>query len=266
MALSTRMLPGAMPRQLSWVAQCVFEAALGRVPQPGEVVMIESVATSDRDRYASAADYAYAMIRSSIVEGRFEPGRRMREIELADWLGISRTPTRQALSRLELEGLLEMRARVGLVVAMLGLDAVEELYDMRSALEGTAAGLAARHASPRDIAALRQLLADEPRHAVDPRSLARHNRALHEAIYAAAHNRFLMKSVQALHDAIALLGPTTLGIEGRHAVAHVEHAGIVAAIEARDAARADALARAHILNALGLRRVMLDGDRMSATA
>ena len=226
--------------------------------------MTVSATTLDRDRYASAADYAYAMIRSGIVEGRFEPGRRMREIELAEWLGISRTPTRQALSRLELEGLLEMRARVGLVVAMLDLDAVEELYDMRAALEGTAAGLAARHASPRDIALLLQLLADEPRHAAEPRSLARHNRALHEAIYAAAHNRFLMKSVQALHDAIALLGPTTLGIDGRHAIAHAEHAGIVAAIEARDAPRADALARAHILNALDLRRAMLDEDRRSA--
>ena len=59
----------------------------------------------DRDQFASAADYAYAALRKEIVEGRFPPGRRMREIELAQLLGISRTPTRQALSRLELEGL-----------------------------------------------------------------------------------------------------------------------------------------------------------------
>ncbi|MCC7272222.1 MAG: GntR family transcriptional regulator [Alphaproteobacteria bacterium] len=210
-----------------------------------------------REKFASAADYAYAALRREIVEGRFEPGRRMREIELAQRLGISRTPTRQALSRLELEGLLDLRPRAGLVVSTLDPDAVDELYEMRAALEGAAAGMAARHASARDLATLDKLLDEEARLGRDATRLYRHNRALHEAIHAAAHNRYLVKSLHALNDAIALLGPTTLAAEGRPALAHREHTAIVKAIRERDDKEADRLTRAHVLGALDVRRAIL---------
>jgi DNA-binding GntR family transcriptional regulator len=185
----------------------------------------------------------------------------MREIELAQRLGISRTPTRQALSRLELEGLLDLRPRAGLVVSVLDMDAVEELYEMRAALEGAAAGMAARHASPRDLALLTRLLDEETGLDSEPASLYRHNRELHEAIHMAAHNRYLEKSLHALHDAIALLGPTTLAATGRPIIAHAEHAAIVKAIAERDDVLADRLARAHILGALDVRRAILERER-----
>lgn len=223
--------------------------------------MSDETILPDRDKFASAADYAYATLRREIVEGRFAPGRRMREIELAQRLGISRTPTRQALSRLELEGLLALRPRAGLVVSVLDMDAVEELYEMRAALEGAAAGMAARHASPRDLALLTRLLDEETGLGSEPMNLYRHNRELHEAIHMAAHNRYLEKSLHALHDAIALLGPTTLAATGRPVVAHAEHAAIVKAIAERDDALADRLARAHILGALDVRRAILERER-----
>lgn len=223
--------------------------------------MSEDTGLPDRNKYASAADYAYAALRREIVEGRFAPGRRMREIELAQRLGISRTPTRQALSRLELEGLLDLRPRVGLAVSVLDMDAVEELYEMRAALEGNAAAMAARHASPRDLALLQRLLDEGTGPEGDPLELYRHNRELHEAIHVAAHNRYLEKSLHALHDAIALLGPTTLAAQGRAIVAHGEHVAIVAAITAKNDAEADRLARAHILGALDVRREILDRER-----
>src|SRR5580693_339291 len=103
--------------------------------------MSDEAVLMDRTKFASAADYAYATLRRAIIEGRFAPGRRMREIELAEHLGISRTPTRQALTRLD-------------------MDAVDELYEMRAALEGTAAAMAAKHASPRDLATLERLIAE----------------------------------------------------------------------------------------------------------
>lgn len=215
----------------------------------------------DRDRFASAADYAYVSLRREIVEGRFPPGRRMREIELAQLLGISRTPTRQALSRLEIEGLLDLKPRMGLVVSVLDEDAVDELYEMRAAVEGTAAAMAARHASPRDLALLDRLLTQEATLPEDALALYQHNRTLHEAIYAAAHNRYLVKGLHALHDAIALLGPTTLAAHGRAALAHAEHAAIIEAIRARDDEAADRLARAHVLGALEVRRGILAGER-----
>jgi len=221
----------------------------------------DETALPDRHKFASAADYAYAALRSEIVEGRFAPGRRMREIELAQRLGISRTPTRQALSRLELEGLLDLKPRVGLAVSMLDMDAVEELYEMRAALEGSAAAMAARHASPRDLALLRSLLDEEGALGRDPLTLYRHNRELHEAIHIAAHNRYLGKSLHALHDAIALLGPTTLAAQGRATIAQAEHAAIVKAIAEKNDVEADRLARVHILGALDVRRAILEQER-----
>ena len=211
---------------------------------------------AERADYGSANDYAYAALRQEIMEGRFAPGRRMREIELASWLGVSRTPTRQALSRLELEGLVDMRPRVGLVVSSLDAAAMEELYEMRGALEGIASALAARHSSARDLDTLLLLVESEARLPEDASIRYRHNLAIHQAIYQAAPNRFLMKSLQALHDAISLLGPTTMAVKGRFADAHDEHRRIVAAIEARDAERANAEARAHVGRGLELRRRM----------
>jgi DNA-binding GntR family transcriptional regulator len=221
---------------------------------------------ADRDHYDSAADYAYAKLHSAIVEQHFAPGRRMREIELASWLGISRTPTRHALSRLEIEGLLEVRPRTGLVVASLDETAMEELYETRAVLEGAAAAMAAHHASPREVAALEQLIEDEARLPADPNARYRHNLAFHRAIYAAAHNRFLMKSLHALHDAIALLGPTTLGAKGRLPDAAREHRLIVQAIVKRDGVRAEQAARKHILKAVELRRTMLRSSLSQAGA
>jgi DNA-binding GntR family transcriptional regulator len=209
---------------------------------------------AQRERFGSAADYAYATLRAEILEGRFAPGRRMREIELSEWLGVSRTPVRAALSRLEGEGLVALVPRTGLVVATLEADAIAELYEMREALEGAAAALAARHAGPRDVAALRDLVEAERHLPADPAARARHNLAFHQAIYAAAHNRFLVKSLHALHDAIALLGPTTFAVEGRPEQAEREHARIVEAVAAQQPEEAEAAARSHVRQAFTARQ------------
>jgi DNA-binding GntR family transcriptional regulator len=180
----------------------------------------------------------------------------MREIELSEWLGVSRTPVRAALSRLEGEGLVALVPRTGLVVATLEADAIAELYEMREALEGAAAALAARHAGPRDITVLRDLVEAERRLPSDPAARAQHNLSFHQAIYAAAHNRFLVKSLHALHDAIALLGPTTFAVQGRPKAAEREHARIVDAIAAQEPDEAEAAARSHVRQAFTVRQKM----------
>ncbi len=218
------------------------------------------------ENFALAADYAYAMLRRGIEEGTFLPGARMREIELAKWLGVSRTPVRQALSRLEVEGILTVAPRSGLAVASLDADALAELYDMREALESTAANLAARNASPREIAGIKEILVDTPSLNDDPVAFARHNRKLHQAIYDAAHNRFLVKSMQALHDAMLLLGPTTLSTKARRKEAQEEHAALVEAIARRDGDAAAAIVAHHIRGALRVRVEQVERDRREAIA
>ncbi|MFA7432155.1 MAG: GntR family transcriptional regulator [Gemmobacter sp.] len=201
-------------------------------------------------------DAAYALLKKEVADGKLLPGSRVREVELAERLGISRTPVREALRRLEADGLITHVPHVGAVIARLNHQAVIELYDMREVLEGTAAAYAARHASEAEIKDLGDL-AGTGGHAGDPDMLVRINRAFHGALYHAAHNRFLLKALGALSDAMILLGGTTLNVESRAASAHAEHLEIVAAIAARDAAAAGEAARAHIRNAQWARLKLL---------
>lgn len=234
-------------------------ARLDRHVEPMNASPIQT--SVDRNQYSSAADYAYAALLEEIVAGRFAPGRRLTEVELARLLGISRTPTRLALSRLETEGLAVLRPRVGLVVASLEPEAVLELYELRAVLEGAAAAMAARHAAPRDLEILQRLIEQESVLPEQPDIRFRHNRLFHEALYEAAHNRFLVKSLHALHDSMALLGRTTLAAKGRAPLAHAEHRLIVEAIVERDPAGADRRAQEHVNKALAVRRALMDEDR-----
>jgi len=199
------------------------------------------------------AEQAYQAIRSAIQEGRLQPGQRVPEIDLSDWLGMSRTPVREALRRLQSDHMVVHAPGGGLAIAQHDLRAIAELYDMRESLEGTAASLAARNAGPSEMMMLEAMLAGARSLPADPAVHARENTRLHEQIYRAAHNRFLLKQVGDLHDAVALLGRTTFAAEGRIAQAWAEHEEIVAAIAAREADRAERLMRLHVRRGLELR-------------
>ncbi len=216
--------------------------------------------------YPLAADYAYAMLRGEIIEGELLPGSRLREAEVASWLGISRTPVRQALSRLEVEGLLTLLPRGGLSVARLDGPALSELYDMREALEATAVALAARNASVKEIAGLQKMIEEASAQRMETADFAAHNKDLHRAIYRAAHNRFLAKSMQSLHDAMALLGPVTLATRARRQQAHAEHVAIVGAIARHDPEAAAEAVRDHIRNAYRVRAAQFASSGGAAAA
>jgi DNA-binding GntR family transcriptional regulator len=195
---------------------------------------------------ASRGDHAYQQLFEAIESGSLKPGARLREVELSEWVGASRTPIREALGRLEGEGLIARDPSRGMIVAELDHGMVAELYDMREVLEGTAAGLAARHASEAEIDALREIAQRDREIGDDPVRLARCNRLFHEAMFRCAHNRFLLRAVQSLRQSMVLLGQTTLGIAGRAETARREHAAIVDAIARHDAEAATVAARAHI--------------------
>lgn len=208
----------------------------------------------------------YETLQARILDGVLQPGDRLKEAELAEQFGISRTPVREALRRLETKGLLIHEPFRGMVVAHLESSAVSELYVMREILDTAAARLAAQHASETEIAAMEQQVSRDRSIADDPQKLALSNRAFHVAIYRAAHNRFLVKSADALAEALALLGPTTLSLEGRGAKSIEEHAAIVAAIKARDSETAGDAARDHIRSAFNARLMQMDGAIMAEPA
>src|SRR5919112_4009206 len=201
------------------------------------------------DGLSSRSQNAYNQLKEEIARGRVARGQRLRELEIAARLGISRTPVREALQRLQADGLVKHVPHIGAVVAELDHQAIIELYEMREVLEGTAARNAARRASDAEVQELADLVAHELDYSQDPEALARLNRAFHAALYQAGHNRFLLQSLGALSNAMVLLGPTTLSVENRSVTAHDEHLTIVRAVAARNPDEAEEAARLHIRNA-----------------
>lgn len=195
---------------------------------------------------SSRADYVKERIREAIQAGRYKPGERIREMEVSKWLEVSRTPVREALRRLESEGLLTFETWRGVVVADLDRQQISELYAMRGVLEGAAARLAARHIDDAEIDLLEDLLKRAEVCNDNPDELARLNRHFHQTIYAAAHNRYLMQTLEQMRNVLALLRGTTYLVPGRTKTAANEHALIVKAIRGRDPQAAETAACGHI--------------------
>ena len=208
---------------------------------------------------SSRADYVKDRIREAIQAGRYQPGERIRETEVAEWLEVSRTPVREALRRLESDGLLTFISWRGVVVADLDRQQVSELYVMREVLEGTAARLAARHIGEAEIDLLKVLLERASENEDNPDRLIEINRQFHETIYAAAHNRYLIQTLEQMRNALALLRGATFAVPGRAEIA--EHEAIYIAIRDRDPDAAEKAARAHMATAQRARlQLLLDAE------
>ena len=201
---------------------------------------------------------AYALILEAIDVGTYKPGDRLVESDLAERFGVSRTPIREALQRLETQSLLERDGR-SLIVASLDHNQMSELYVVRRELEGLAARLAARHATKEEVRVLREMVADDDMLVNDPVALSRANRRFHKQIHLASHNRYLVQQLDLVHRTMALMATTSLAAEGRGEIAQNEHAGIVAAIEARDEEAAEKALKEHISIAF-MTRLKQDAD------
>lgn len=196
---------------------------------------------------------AYELLLDAIDEGVLPAGTRLRETELAERFQISRTPVREALKRLETLGLVTHEPHHGAVVTTLDHAQTVELYHMREVLEGSAAGLAAVHATSAELEILQEMVERDHRLVADARTLAASNRLFHRQIHRAARNRFLDAMLEHLRLSLTLLPGTTSGRAMRGAASVAEHAAIVSALAARDAEKAEALARQHIRNAFKAR-------------
>ena len=205
----------------------------------------------------SIAQKVYESFIDGLRTGAFRPGDRIRAEDVAKSFDVSRTPVREALSRLQERGLLQMTS-TGLAVTQLDRMAVLELYAVRELMEGSAARFAAQHASVSDLFTMRQIAeafaATDPD---DPARVAQLNRAFHAAIYEAAHNTFLLTILDGMHDTLMLLPSTTFAVDGRQGCAVRDHLAILDAIERRDPDAADDLARSHIRHARDTRLGMM---------
>lgn len=201
----------------------------------------------------SQGEVAYQRLHQAIRDGVFEPGDRLREVDVAERLKLSRTPVREALRKLEADGIVEHRARVGAVIRTLSRTELVELYEMRSVLERTAAEMAAKHASTAEIDELADLNAKIHGAIDDPATAAAFNQDFHRGIYHATRNRFLLESARALNNALMLLRPTTLADASRIKIVCKQHQDIIDAIRAGDPAAAGACAEEHLQTSLRYR-------------
>lgn len=203
-------------------------------------------------RGESRGELAYQFLIDAISSGQLLPGTRIREVDIAKQTGLSRTPVREAINRLQIEGMVSNSATGGTIVTELDQIMISELYIMREVLEGTAAAQAARHASDVEISFLREIN-DRDETLKDVIDLVRNNRLFHVTLYRCSHNRYLLKMLNSLHESMMLLGASTLRREGRPSIARAEHAAIIDALENRDPEKASEAARHHIREAFKVR-------------
>ncbi|PYF09545.1 GntR family transcriptional regulator [Rhodobacter viridis] len=201
---------------------------------------------------------AYTLILEAIDAGLYRPGDRLVESELAERFGVSRTPVREAMQRLETQAMLARDGR-SLIVASLDHNQLAELYVVRAELEALAARLAAKHAAPEEIRVLQDMIDSDRAQQDDPIALSRANKRFHRQLHLASHNRYLVQQLDLVHRSMALLATTSLAAEGRGSMALDEHQAIVDAIGAGDAEAAASALRHHISQAFET-RLKLDAE------
>lgn len=200
------------------------------------------------------SDRAYAALRDDIVEWRLPPGTVLGEVEQSERLGVSRTPLREALARLTAEGLASAQRGRGVVVSDISLAHIDELFELREALESKAAALAALRGDRELFAVLRDRFAAAPAllNDEDPQRHEYYALAaeLDAAIDAAVGNSYLAQSLEGLRVHLTRVRRLAKDDAARLRQAASEHAAIAAAIADGNAHLAAAATAVHLSNSL----------------
>jgi DNA-binding GntR family transcriptional regulator len=211
----------------------------------------------------SLHDEVAARLRERIFAGELAPGSFLDEVQLAEELKISRTPLREALKVLTVEGLVRHEPRRGCFVNEVTEQDLDEIFPVLALLEGRCAYEAAQNASEADLAALEDLHEQLARHAKAGRINAYYetNFAIHEAIIALAGNRWLAMVIGDLRKIVKLARLQQLHAPGRLDRSLAEHLAVFAALKARDPDGADAAMRTHLQRQRGALRELARAQR-----
>jgi DNA-binding GntR family transcriptional regulator len=199
----------------------------------------------------SASAAAAELIRAAIVEGRLEPGQRLKEEELARELGISRTPVREALLVLQTEGLLEAAPNRGAAVRTFDADDLDDLYQLRAVLEGFAARRAAARITDEEVSELRESCErfDALRAADDVDDLVQENVRFHDVILGAARSERLAQLVRGVIQLPLVYRSYVWYSPEQKLISEHYHRQLTAALAAHDTERAESLMKEHVLEA-----------------
>lgn len=214
----------------------------------------------------TSADVAYSVLRSAINGGLLAPGERLFANDLAEVMGFSRTPVREALRKLEAQDLIRLLPRGGLVVREMSEQELLEIYAIREALEGTAARFAAENMSALDLTEIRNLI-NEMGVALDRSDIERFRTlilAVHRALARASRNGRLFKMIDELQEVIIRTGVSTLRVPGRAEEALAVHRELLAALESRNGPLAEEIVRKYRRGTFEIRLAQYHESRVAA--
>ena len=214
-------------------------------------------AGSPLEPYRSIADQIYESLKNSIISGEIKPGDRLFEVELAMTFHASRTPVREAFRRLEQDYLVERLAQGGVRVPVINRETIEDLYNLRAALEIYALELACERVTPEQITTLKQIRAQALellKSSISTRDyvlkrLLELNSAFHETIYEATGSKFLIKVISDLRAIV--MGMRAKSIQDDQAWLQVwdEHSRLIGHLQRGEKRHAIELIKAHVANA-----------------
>lgn len=216
-----------------------------------------------RGDYKTIRELLFEHLRDLIISGKFASGQKLVEEELADQFKVSRTPVREALRKLEIEGLVRYQPRRGVIVTGFSREDFDEIYAARAVLEGLAARLAAERAADTDIADLGRCLEQMNRASAarDFQRAARIHTRFDDLLYRIGGNRRLYGILSQFREYIEHCQLVSMGRPGRPDEIRAEHEAMYSAIAARDPERAERTARLHVTNA---RRAFFGEERVPA--
>lgn len=214
----------------------------------GNKIMESKLSKLEISNYKPLREIVFEHLRSSILNGKLEPGERLMELQLAEQLGVSRTPVREAIRKLELEGLVEMIPRKGAYVADMSIKDILDVLEVRMFLEGLATYLAAERMSDEEIDALKEVLKkfEDGMMTMEKEDMIELDNKFHDMIIKGARNNKLLQIVQGLHEQFQRFRVIYFNEYDEHEDLVKYHRAIVNAIAHRDSKEAQQYAQTHV--------------------
>ncbi|MCG0277895.1 MAG: GntR family transcriptional regulator [Thermanaeromonas sp.] len=212
---------------------------------------MKNIFASKLENYKPLREIVFETLREAILAGHLKPGERLMEVQLAEEMGVSRTPVREAIRKLELEGLVVMVPRKGAYVADISTKDIADVFEIRGALEALAAALACERITEEELEELERLLVKiaECAEKNDLETLVQLDTQFHDILYRASRNDRLVQIINNLREHIQRFRTSSLATPGRKRETVEEHKALVEAIASRNVELAQRLAQEHIENA-----------------
>ena len=218
---------------------------------------------------SSLRDQVFQKLRSDILSGRYQPGDELVESTVGKELGVSRTPVREAIRQLELEGLVKLIPNKGTIVNGISAKDVQDIYSIRSKLEGLCAGWAAKYRTEEELEQLEETVYLSKYHAQKEHydQVFELDSRFHEILYEASHSKILAHTLSDYHQYVQKARKLSITSRVRSKTSNEEHEMILEAVKAGDEKRAEELATQHILNTItnleqcGIKKTLAPEDK-----